>query len=1168
MKLTSPAVAFLALAALIACLYVWLQLSEAEQPSQSATAPAAVIAESAGATTGAVPEIEAPAPSLDASVGNAVREETPRKRLLDVETVRVRGKVGLPAGVPDDERLEVLVFARGADAQRRAQDTPEHELDSLEHLVARAPVDRQGQFEVDAPLAGEAWIALRGRYCFASTAVQLEQQRASGEIRIEAALGAWVAGHVTLPDDATDSQRELAKCDFTLQFDTLRMTGANRAAGADRLREYVTRPNSALEFEFRGVDSKTDYDLRVRPDQLAAHKSQRFGVTAGVRTALEIALAHGSQLAGVVVDESGQPVADAELIARIDPEVFGQGGYRVRTTKSDADGKFALEHVPSGRLLLRISASGFLETDASLDVAERATINELRYELRRGASIAGSLKWSDGRSAPDVEVLVGFDASALGGMGAFNAWQGAEGKSTTDEQGNFVVTGLGKGPFTVRALATSDGKTAKREDLDAWIARADHVAPGSTELQLVLRAPIGVSGRVLDKRGEPLTSFKVSAREQTGGPIPGLGGERREKSVSDSADGSFQVSGLAPGAWLVDVVAEGYPRSAAVEVQLTAEGVPAPLEFVLQRGGAISGVVKDPQGVAVANAEITLKLSMAEVLRNVRIDAENSSAIPTARSDAQGRFRLSGLEAGERLIIARRHDFAESEPFSAAIEPESEVSEVELVLRRGGRILGKVFDTKGEPSVGATLQIQFGGDPMLQQFAKSDARGEFIVAHLAAGDWNVIHLPGQSDAPTSADPGADVMSMLSDMQMASVRVVDGEDALVTLGAPPKDPVELFGEVRQGSTPVAGAFITVLTDGGAGGAPGGGAMEGMKFVRSDASGQYRTQLRAAGRYLLNVQKLGAASEQQTISRSIVVPQAPQHRHDIDLPGGGIRGRVLDPEGAPVAKTRVTLFVDGPMTNTSMFGEHYSEVSTDSDGRYALDWLSPGKYTVAVGGAPFGGMFGAGSATSGRQLRDGIVVRESEVLEGIDFRLRKPGRIAGLVRTADGAPAKDATIFLRDERGRSLERFSMVVTDAAGRFTYEGLEPGAYTVVARTASEASTDSAPVRVRDGEVGDVSLSLAPGTMLLVSLSNDAGELLECSVEVLDEHGQQVNGMVSMSAVMEAFQKGLFSSREQRIGPLSPGRYRVIVRNGDGQSVSKPVTLTGQPERKLNVRL
>ncbi len=1165
MKPTSPAVAFLALAALIACLYAWLQFNDSDPTPAQVSAPARP--GGSGATEPSAPssnEASAAGPEAidEVAPGATTRSETPRIERVEGESVTLRGTVAIPAGLPIDEQLEVLVFKGAGDPQQLALDTPEHELDALERLVARAPVEAQGRFAVQAPAEGEAWVALRARYCFSRHGVELGANRSVDEVRLEALLGAWVVGRLVVPNDASAAQRDLAKCDLTLQFDALQLANVARAASANRPREHVTRPAPSLEFEFRGVDTQSDYDLRLRPELLAAHKSERFSVAAGVRTTLDVRLVNGGELRGKVVDEDGKPIAGAELVARIDPEMFGQGGFKVRTTKSESNGGFVLAHLPAGPTQLRVKADGRLESDATATIVDGELAPELTIEMRSGASIAGRLTWADGRVAPDVEVHVGFDVTALGGMGAFNAMQGAEGKATTDAEGRFRVTGLGKGPFTVRALATPGGKTAQRDDTEAWSARADHVAPGAEDVELVLNAPLSVTGIVRNTREEPLTNFVVSARQQTGGPIPGMGGERRKKKVADSADGSFELGGLSLGEWLIDVAAEGYPRSAPIEVKISAESPPAPLEIVLQRGGVIRGVVRDPSGAPVANAEVTLKLNMAEMMRNVRIEEEEGGlSLPSALSDSQGRFSLSGLEAGPRVIVARRHDFAESEPYTAEVEPESDLTEVVLVLRRGGRILGKVFNSKGEPATGSTIQVQSGADPLNQNFAKSDSRGEFVVAHLPAGDWNVVHMPRQSGQMRGQDAEADVMSMLGDLQMSSVRVVDGEDVEVVLGAPPKDPVTLFGEVRHGGAPVAGAFIVLMAD-------GSGGMEAMKFVRSDGAGQYRTELRQPGRYMLTIQKLGEAAEQQTVSRSVDVPQTREHRFDIDLPGGGVRGRVLQPDGQPAAKARVTLFIDGPVKNSTMFGEHYSEITTDTDGRYALDWLKPGEYTVAVGGAPFGGMFGEGTSTSGRQLRSGVVVRENEIVEGIDFKLRKPGKVTGVVRAADGAPASGATIFLRDEQGRSLERFSMIVTDAAGKFVYDGLEPGAYSVLARTASEASADSAPVRVRDGEVGEVALSLAPATMLLVSLSNDEGELLECSVEVLDDQGRQVNGMVSMAAIMEAFQKGLFSSREQRVGPLAPGRYRVIVRGPDGKAINKPVTLTGQPERKLNVRL
>jgi hypothetical protein len=41
-----------------------------------------------------------------------------------------------------------------------------------------------------------------------------------------------------------------------------------------------------------------------------------------------------------------------------------------------------------------------------------------------------------------------------------------------------------------------------------------------------------------------------------------------------------------------------------------------------------------------------------------------------------------------------------------------------------------------------------------------------------------------------------------------------------------------------------------------------------------------------------------------------------------------------------------------------------------------------------------------------------------------------------------------------------------------------------------------------------------------------------------------------------------------QRVGPLPPGSYEVRAIAEDGRSAQRPLELTGQPERKLKLRL
>ena len=110
------------------------------------------------------------------------------------------------------------------------------------------------------------------------------------------------------------------------------------------------------------------------------------------------------------------------------------------------------------------------------------------------------------------------------------------------------------------------------------------------------------------------------------------------------------------------------------------------------------------------------------------------------------------------------------------------------------------------------------------------------------------------------------------------------------------------------------------------------------------------------------------------------------------------RVIDGEpgadGDPLSDCRVTLNVEGGVSYGSFMGGHYVESSTGNDGRYAIEFVRPGRYTVSAGGAPLGGLLGQASA-GGRVVRSGLVVEEGSALDSVDFRLEDPGELTGVV-----------------------------------------------------------------------------------------------------------------------------------------------------------------------------
>ena len=97
--------------------------------------------------------------------------------------------------------------------------------------------------------------------------------------------------------------------------------------------------------------------------------------------------------------------------------------------------------------------------------------------------------------------------------------------------------------------------------------------------------------------------------------------------------------------------------------------------------------------------------------------------------------------------------------------------------------------------------------------------------------------------------------------------------------------------------------------------------------------------------------------------------------------------------------------------------------------------------------------------------------------------------------------------------------------------------------------------------------MSLEPGTILKVSVEDEDGKTLRADVRVLDEAGRDQTNMLGQEMWQTMFSEG-FSSTELKIGPLPPGKYRVMATGPNGETSNKPVTLSGQEERSMRIKL
>jgi hypothetical protein len=374
----------------------------------------------------------------------------------------------------------------------------------------------------------------------------------------------------------------------------------------------------------------------------------------------------------------------------------------------------------------------------------------------------------------------------------------------TDDLGRFRLFGLRAGEYFLVADPQAfglPGETGVRH-LQTYLPSSLTLAEatpirlrageeiGDLEIRLASGRTFTVSGSIMTSAGQPFSMRRGQAmflEPNAGGGMSGRGLDLRE-------DGTFEVRGVKPGTYTIEV---------RPEMRHPDDEIPSGAEFasvaVTVGDDDVKGVMIVTQPGATVSGEVTFVEPRTESSHPLYVSAMPVSSrmmmIPQTRTSVapDGTFTLRGLSRPVYIRVAPPPGyhlasvaFDGQDITDTPMEFKSGTTgKLSLTLtRRASELSGEVTDSKA-PAV-ASFVVAFGEDRTLwtphastTKWVQSDGEGKFTLRGLRPGRYLVAAMPLTFASRMMIDPGPDVWESLA-RQATPVTLGDNERKTLNL----------------------------------------------------------------------------------------------------------------------------------------------------------------------------------------------------------------------------------------------------------------------------------------------------------------------------------------------------------------------------------------------------